>query len=168
MNPNLLPVFLQVISAAVTPVVMLSACSTLILGINAKHTALSDRVRAATVEFRQKETADARRSQLVQEVGIFHRRFVFTWLALCALYGAVILFILTTLLIILMQNRMHIGGSGPLSLFVGGVALMLCAALLEFAEIALATKSLHVEMKDILTLPAANPDNEQASKEGRC
>ena len=158
MNPNVLPVFLQTISAAVTPVVMLSACSTLILGINTKHTGLSDRVRAATMEYRQQETSESRRTQLVQEIGIFHQRFVLTWLALCVLYGAVIFFILTTLLIIVMQNKMRIGSGAPLSLFIFGVALMLCAAFLELGETSLAAKSLRVEMKDILTLPHSAPE----------
>jgi hypothetical protein len=44
--------FLSLISAAVTPVVMISACAVLIMGIASKHAGLSDRVRTLASEYR--------------------------------------------------------------------------------------------------------------------
>jgi len=91
MNQNLLPAFLRIISAAVTPVVMLSACSTLILGINAKHTGLADHIRAAAAEVRGPGMSDARRVQLIGQIQTFHRRFNLAWMAVCLLLQEVML-----------------------------------------------------------------------------
>ena len=149
MNPNVLPAFLQIISAAVTPVVMLSACSTLILGINNKHAGLSDRIRAAAAEFRGPGVSDARRAQLARQIDTFQRRFNLAWMAVCLLYGAVIFFILTTLAIVLQQNRPHPLAAAPVTLFVLGVASMLGASCLELAELSLAARTLRTELDDI-------------------
>jgi len=149
MNPNQFPAFLQVISAAVTPVVMLSACSALILGINAKHTGLADRIRAAADEYRRPHATRLRRSQLAGEIAIFRRRFNLAWIAVCLLYGAVIFFILTTLVIVLQQRHPHPLAATPVTLFVIGVVLMLGAACLEMAELSLAARTLQSGLSDI-------------------
>lgn len=161
MGQNLLPAFLQIISAAVTPVVMLSACSALILGINAKHTGLSDRIRQAAGEFREPAASAARRAQLAHEIAVFQRRFTLAWRAAWLLYGAVILFILTTLVIVLQQNGPRPLAAAPVTLFVLGVALMLGASCLELAELSLAARTMSAELDDILTAdrsPMADPN----------
>src|SRR5438552_10239630 len=92
---------LQLISAAVTPVVMISACAALILGINNKHTGISDRLRNLLVECRNSDTPKERRDQLLEESAVFYRRFRLTLYSLFALYAAVIAFTLTALLLLL-------------------------------------------------------------------
>ena len=122
---------------------MLSACSTLILGLNSKHAGLSDRIRGAASEFRSPETSDARRAQLVGQIAIFRSRFTYTWV------------ILTTLSIVVQQYGVHLPSALPLALFILGVALMLGAACLELAEVSLAARTLQAELDDILDPPRA-------------
>ena len=57
MNPNEMGL-LQLINAAVTPVVMISACATLIIGINTKHSGAADRVREIARRYRDESNAD--------------------------------------------------------------------------------------------------------------
>jgi hypothetical protein len=140
---------LQHISAAVTPVVLISACAALILGVNNKLSNLADRVRASAAEYRDKATLAERRSQLCAQIGILYRRFLLTWLALFALYGAVSAFTVMTLLILLTQRQMLSFDNGTLTLFMVGLVLMLAASILEIGEVALATRSLRVEIRDI-------------------
>src|SRR5271154_2672716 len=55
---------LQVLAAAVTPVVLVSACAILISGVNARYIAISDRMRSLAKEYREK-TCDAGRRQVI-------------------------------------------------------------------------------------------------------
>jgi hypothetical protein len=128
---------------------MLSACSTLILGINSKHAGLADRIRASAAEFRGDGVSAKRRAQLAREIAIFQKRFTMTWLAVCHLYCAVILFILTTIVIVLQQNGPHPLAAAPVTLFIIGVALMFGAICLELAEVSLAARTLTVDLMDI-------------------
>jgi hypothetical protein len=153
MNPGTLSGLLQLLSAAVTPVVMISACAALILGVNNKHSGLSDRLRSIATEYRQPGAPETRRQQIRDQIPVFHQRFLYTWIALWTLYGAVITFTLTVLLIVLTQTRVLTSANGTLSLFILGVVLMLVAAGMEIAEIALAHRSLRIEIRDIPQLP---------------
>ncbi len=164
MEPNASAGLLQLISAAVTPVVMISACAGLILGVNNKHTSLSDRIRDAARECRLAITTPDRREQLLEQLAVFHRRFLLTWMSLCALYGATAAFTLTTLLIVFAQRKLAVAGSGTLPFFLLGVGLMLLATCLEVCEIALSTRGLHIEMRglrDPSVPPDARRDNER-------
>ncbi len=147
---------LQLISSAVTPVVMISACASLALGANNKHASISDRVRASIVEYRLPTTSEDRRVQLLRQLRIFRRRFTFTWLAVVATYLAIASFTLTTLLILITQRGLS-SGTGTIGLFVLGVVLMLVVALLEIGESSLSTRTLDIEMCDILETPHKTP-----------
>src|SRR5580698_5017740 len=76
---------LHIISAAVTPVVMISACASLLLTINNKHSNISDRMRNLAVELRSGNCTPARRKQVLSEIGVFRRRFSLTYVAHMAL-----------------------------------------------------------------------------------
>ena len=147
---------LQLISAAVTPVVMISACATLALGANNKHASISDRVRASIAECRIPSTTDDRREQLIRQLRVFRRRFTYTWLAVVAMYLAIASFTLTTLLILATQRGIS-SGRGTVGMFALGIICMLVAALLEIGETSLATQTLDIEMCDILELPPRKP-----------
>jgi hypothetical protein len=140
---------LQLISAAVTPVVMISACAALILGINNKHTGISDRLRGILAERRLPSTSVPRSAQLETESAVFYHRFLLTWYALFALYSAVIAFTATTLLLLLTERRMLSFTNGTLSLFTAGIAFMLAASVIELFEINLSHRSLRIEMSDL-------------------
>ncbi|HLV81059.1 MAG TPA: DUF2721 domain-containing protein [Chthonomonadaceae bacterium] len=155
METNTVSGLLDLISAAVTPVVLISACAALILGINNKHTGISDRMRTMAAEYRQAETLPARRRQIYDEILVFRRRFRLTWYALGALYGAVMLFTATTLQIIFTHRRLATGPMSTLALFEAGVVLMFVASCLEIFEVFFSLKSLDIEMRD---LPSSPPD----------
>ena len=154
MDTNTVSGLLNLISAAVTPVVLISACAALILGINNKHTGVSDRMRALAAEYRHTETPPSRRTQILDQIPIFYRRFWLTWYALGSLYGAVMLFTGTALLIILTRRRLSTGPLITLTLFEIGVVLMFVASCLEILEVAFSLKSLRIEMRD---LPSSEP-----------
>ena len=151
MNYGITSSLLQLISAAVTPVVMISACAALILGINNKHTAIADRIRGFGAECRQATTTEARKVQLEKEAGIFFRRFRLTWYALGALYVAVGMFTIMILLIVFTQRRQLSYDNGTLILFIAGIVLMMVASICELIEIRLSIHSLEVDMQDVFT-----------------
>ena len=156
MNPN--DGLLTLISAAVTPVVMISACATLIIGINAKHSGAADRVRELARRYRDeaeetKDGTEERKANLREQIQIFYQRFLISRAALWLLYIAVAVFIICILSIVLIQkhflNSRHAGGA--LWLFIGGVALMLAAVCLEFREIYLSRRSLFLEVSEMVS-----------------
>lgn len=149
MNSGITSSLLQLISAAVTPVVMISACAALILGINNKHTAISDRIRGFAAECRAANTPATRKAQLEGEACIFYRRFKLTWYALGALYCAVGMFTVMVLLIVFTQRRALTFENGTLFLFILGIVLMMIAALCELIEIRLSLHSLYMDMQDV-------------------
>jgi hypothetical protein len=141
--------FLAVISAAVTPVVMVSACAILITGVGAKHAGLSDRIRDLAGELRATPAEGARRELLRRQLRAFNRRATFSWLAHCLLYLACITFSATVLTALLGLRREPWGGL-TLALFVLGILLLLSALLLELAELLLAQATLRLEVEDAL------------------
>ena len=149
---------LQLISAAVTPVVMISACAALILGINNKHTALSDRIRSFTAECRHPDTASERRQQLLEEIHLFYIRFRLTWYAMALLYSAVGAFTLMILVIVLAQRHSFTNDAGTLSLFLLGILLMVAASALEVFEVSFSNRSLCVELRDVCPPTPRKPD----------
>lgn len=94
-----------------------------------------------------------RREQLRRQILVFHRRFYYTWLSLVLLYGAVVSFILTTLVIVLSENRIQMNGMAPIGLFIAGVSLMLSAGSFELLEVWLAVKTMRYEVEDVLAEP---------------
>src|SRR5436309_10350926 len=73
--PPATSVALTVISAAVTPIVMISAAAALILGLNQKHNSLSERLRQLMAEFRTPQTTAERRANIWEQVILFRLRF---------------------------------------------------------------------------------------------
>src|SRR5271165_5729462 len=92
---------LQLITAAITPVAMISAAAIIIGGIGSKHQSLSDRVRSLTAEFRETATSEERRASIRQQMLWFERRINHVANASRLLYFAIAAFVFTVLLIIL-------------------------------------------------------------------
>jgi hypothetical protein len=141
--------YLTLISAAVTPVVMISACAVLIMGISSKHTALSDRIRALAAELRGLSSGSPRRDLARRQLQTFMRRALLAWMAHCLLYLATGAFS-ATVLIALAALRRHAWGGLTLGLFVLGTALLLPALALEIGELLLAQSTLRWEVEDVL------------------
>lgn len=141
--------FLSLISAAVTPVVMISACAVLIMGIANKHAGLSDRARTLAAEYRATAVESPRRRVLRRELRAFMRRAALAWLAHCLMYGAAITFSGTVLAALLALRRAAWGGT-TIGLFVLGTCLLIFALILEFLELLLAQATLRWETRDVL------------------
>ena len=153
MNPNEMGL-LQLINAAVTPVVMISACATLIIGINTKNSGAADRVRELALRYRDAANAtEERKANLREQIQVFYRRFLISRAALWLLYVAVAVFVACILFIVLVQKHFITSqrSGGALLLFILGVALMFTAVCLEFQEIYLSRQSLFLEVSDLVS-----------------
>jgi hypothetical protein len=140
---------LQVIAAAVTPVVMISAAALLITGVNQKHTALGDRLRVLVAEFRAAGTTPERRENLRAQIRLFARRLAFVATAHLWLYASVACFV-AMVLVITVGSRSLVGERVTLTFFVIGIALMMGALLAELTELRLAGRTLELELRDVL------------------
>lgn len=137
------------ISAAVTPVVMISATAILISAITTKHQSMSDRLRALTAEWRDADTPASRREAIVQEVRLFDTRLRWVTWSHILLYLASACFIAMVLVIAMSPSLEELSGTS-LRLLIAGVALMFVGILLELLDLARARATVRLEVKDIL------------------
>lgn len=142
--------FLQLVAAAVTPVVLISAAAALIMGINQKHAALADRLRSLAAEHRAPETAAHRRDIIRAQVALFARRFRYAAFAHQSLYAAEIAFV-GMVLALALPPRTATWNRLALACLVCGVVLMLLAAAAELLEIRLGRRTVELEIADVLT-----------------
>jgi hypothetical protein len=140
---------LAIISAAVTPVVMISAAAALVMGLNQKHNALSERLRALMAEFREPETTAARRLSISEQAALFQQRFRYLDRAVRWLYGAVASFVLSTLLITLISHDRQRWDPAAIALFELGIALMLGAVVEALLETRQTRRTLELELRDL-------------------
>src|SRR4029079_12904580 len=128
---------------------MISAAAALILGVNQKHAALSDRVRTLAAEFRAPATSVERRESIRAQVRFFDRRLAYAATAPRWLRLAVACFV-GMVLVITLTARSFAWDRIALSLFLSGIALVLAAVVAELLELRLAGQTIHVEMRDVL------------------
>lgn len=140
---------LGIITAAVTPVVMLSAVAVLITSVNGKHAAISDRLRALALEFRSGGTSTARKQVIRDQVRLFASRARYVAAAHRALYAAAVCFTGMTL-VIAVTPRARIWDQLSLGIFVLGITLVLCAVAVELLDLRLADRTLLLELSDVL------------------
>jgi hypothetical protein len=137
------------ISAAVTPVVMISANAILISSISAKHQSMSDRMRALTAEWRDPGTPDQRRGTIADQLRLFDQRLRWITWSHIILYAATGCFI--TMVIVIASSRALEALTGTsLVLLIVGVALMFVGIVLELLDLAKARTTVQLELKDIL------------------
>jgi len=128
----------EVIATAVAPIVMVSATGLLFIGVQTKNIHLADRVRDLMREHREavnckdKELREAVRAQIV----LFDRRIRLSQRALELLYGAIVSFVTTTLLLAVAPWMGQTAVPSPLiaGIFIVGIASLLLALVLEFLE----------------------------------
>jgi hypothetical protein len=137
------------ISAAVTPVVMISATAILISAITTKHQSMSDRLRALTAEWRNADTSAARREAIAHEVRLFDTRLRWVTWSHIILYIAAACFIAMVIVIAMSPSLEELSGKS-LGLLIAGVALMFVGILLELLDLARARATVRLEVKDIL------------------
>ncbi len=149
MNPGAESGLLQIVSAAVTPVVLISACAALILGVNNKHTAIADRLRVFAGERRAGCVTPERDHQVAEQIRLFFVRFRLTWISLALLYSAIVAFVVMILIILLDERgRLHNPGNA-IPLFVTAITLVLVAIAMEIWEVALSIDCIEIEIEDV-------------------
>lgn len=139
---------MQVLAAAVSPVVLVSATAILISGINSRYMAIADKVRSLSQEFRRTDTLPGRRSSIAAQLLIFNRRVNLVAWSVRALYAAVVCFISMAMLIGATSWRKTLETT-TLPLFAVGIFLILTAIILELVELQLSNRTLALEVSDV-------------------
>ena len=147
---------LQLITAAVTPVAMISSAAIIIGAVSGKHQSMSDRLRALASEYRDLSTTDDRRANICLQMGLFNRRIRYSANAHRLLYLAIASFTFTVLLIIASPSGLTWTPAAAI-LFASGVALMLVAVVFEFIELWWTNQTLRLEMSDVLCFRPSAP-----------
>jgi hypothetical protein len=137
------------ISAAVTPVVMISANAILISAITSKHQSMSDRLRALTAEWRNAATPVKRREAIALQLRLFDERIRWVTWSHIILYMATACFIAMVIAIAVSPTLEALSGAS-LGLLIAGVALMFLGILLELLDLAKARATVELEIKDII------------------
>ncbi len=137
------------ISAAVTPVVMISANAILISAITSKHQSMSDRLRALTAEWRNAATPVKRREAIALQLRLFDERIRWVTWSHIILYTATACFIAMVIVIAVSPALEALSGAS-LGLLIAGVALMFLGILLELLDLAKARATVELEVKDII------------------
>lgn len=139
---------LQVLAAAVTPVVMISATAILISGVNSRYIAISDRMRAISHEYRDRNTSPQRRSVLKSQLSIFTRRIELVSWAVRTLYVAAACFVSIALLISATSWRQMLV-EVTIPLFLLGIVLIMVAICCQLLELHASNRTILLEVKDI-------------------
>lgn len=140
----MLPI-IETISAAVTPVVLVSASALLVVGVGSKHQNMSDRVRNLAAEWRSPNTG-ARRASIERQLLLLRRRIRFSAFAHRALYISILTFLAMALLLLFDAAAVV----AILILFIIGIALVVAAVACEIVELSLARRTLDDEVADIV------------------
>ena len=148
LNPFQVEDPLRVITAAVTPVVMISASAILISGINSKHQSLSDRVRGLAAEFRNVNTATDRKQNIRQQIRFFRRRLRYVAIAHIALYCAAACFV-AMVMVISFTIKISTLVAWTLPFFMAGVTLLLIAVTFEIRELRMSSETMRLELVEI-------------------
>jgi hypothetical protein len=139
---------LQILTAAVTPVVLVSATAILISGVNARYISISDRLRTLAHEYRESSIGEERRTVVVREILAFqHRLRLMSW-AVAALYAAVGAFIVDALIISATLWREMLAGA-TIPLFLLGILLVLFAIGVQLLELRSSDRTIALEVSDI-------------------
>ena len=139
---------LQVLAAAVTPVVLVSASAILIGGVNSRYISIADRMRSLAHEYRDEHCTPARRAVIAEEIRTFRTRVDLVAWAVRALYASVGCFILDALIISATAWRSMLQ-TATLPFFVLGIALLLLSIVLELLELHISGATIKLETSDI-------------------
>ncbi len=143
---------LSLITAAVTPIVLISATAILLSNHTNKYTNISTQMRALTHEYRDKDTTKERRATLRRQLNFYQRRIHLMWIASICLYAALLCFLITvlSLLAISAANVVRADVVGEFGLCLG-LLLIFATVVCELIEVRLALHTSQEELLDILT-----------------
>ncbi len=143
----------DVIATAVAPIVMVSATGLLFIGVQTKNLHLADRVRDLMREYRDavsskdKDRREAIRAQIV----LFEKRIRLSQRALESLYGAIVCFVTTTLLLAAAPWMGQTAVPTPVTggVFILGIASLLLVLVLEFLEMRTGLSTIAIEARAV-------------------
>jgi len=147
---------LRIVTTAVTPVVMVSATAILVSGVNARYLAVSDRIRTLAHEYRALDITTERRTNIQQQILVFHRRLQLVSWASRILYVALCCFIAVALLICLSTWRQMLT-IVTLPIFGLGVTMVGTAVILQLLEVQASLKTIALEAEEIMRDAKFNP-----------
>jgi hypothetical protein len=143
----------DVIATAVAPIVMVSATGLLFIGVQTKNLHLADRVRDLMREYRAAVSSkDTERCEAIKaQIVLFDRRIRLSQRALESLYGAIVCFVTTTLLLALAPWMGQTAVPTPVigGIFILGIAALLLALVLEFLEMRAGLSTIAIETRAV-------------------
>lgn len=139
---------IDTISAAVTPVVMISANAILISSVSSKHDSMASRLRLLAAEFRTPGTTMERQRVIQEQIRMFAKRLWRVSMAHLLLYGAAACFI-GIVLMIAVSVVVQVPTEVSLVLLSAGVAMMFFAILFELVELHAAHVTIQLEIRDM-------------------
>lgn len=148
---------LSLLTAMITPAVLISACGTLIFSTSTRLARIVDRVRAMSEQIEQEfagqapDFPDERRTEVERQLGIHARRSQLIQRSLTSFYISLGLFVAATVSIGLVALTQHVAWL-PTSLGIAGTVVMFYGCMLLIAETRLALRSVNSEMDFILRL----------------
>jgi len=148
---------LSVLSAMITPAVLISACGTLILSTSTRLARVVDRVRNLTLLFEDLfkdkvvEFAEARRDQIERQLELQTRRGRLLQRSLTSFYIALGTFVATTISIGLLAYAPRLAWA-PSTLGMLGTMVLFYGCMLLVGETRLSMRSVDLEMEFVLRL----------------
>jgi len=139
---------MQILAAAVTPVVLVSATAILISGINSRYISIADKMRSLAQEFRVSGSDPLRRASIALQMNIFQMRIALVAWAVRVLYVAVACFISVAMAISATLWRKMLE-TATIPLFAVGILLILTAITCELLDLHLSNRTIAIEITDI-------------------
>jgi hypothetical protein len=140
----------QVLTAMITPAVLISASGTLVLSTSNRLTRVVDRVRSLAKESQQHVSVSEEYAAFVgRQLATLTRRVSLLRTAMTVLYTAIALFIMTSMAIGILGAIHNASGWLPVLLALGGTGALLHASWLLVHEARLAVVSTLDEMAEL-------------------
>jgi hypothetical protein len=139
---------LQILAAAVTPVVLVSATSILVSGVNSRYISIADKMRGLAQEFRAPSCTHQRKSLIAAQMGIFKKRIALVAWAVRVLYTSIGCFTAVAMVIsaTLWQKMLQ---SITVPMFAAGIAMILVAIICQLLELHLSNRTIALEIRDV-------------------
>lgn len=148
---------LSLLSAMITPAVLISACGTLIFSTSTRLARIVDRVRQMSQQIEEEfegavtDFPEERRAEVERQLGIHAQRSRLVQRSLTSFYVALGLFVAVTVSIGLVALTQYLAWL-PTALGITGTVVMFYGCMLLIAETRLALRSVNSEMEFILRL----------------
>jgi hypothetical protein len=159
---------LSVLSAMITPAVLISACGTLIVSTSMRLARIVDRVRSLSHEIEVLsfdegvEFPEERLHEFERQLATHTQRGVLIQRSLTHLYLALGLFVTATVCIGLVALLQHLGWL-PMVLGIAGTIFLFYSSMLLIAETRLALRSVNSEMEFTMKLRALYQERRRAA-----